>query len=817
MKPLTASACPALFEIATGRLHSLISFEQFVVGRSPDADLPVTNSACSRQQFRLLRQQDQWLIENLSKHNSTVHNGAPVVAPIVLAHGDVIQVDALQFEFRTAEHVVAGTLGFSDEAQLMATSTALSAAPSGPPTQIGASTAESSSSSMPSGSIAVHGQLLIGRDKGQVQILVDDPNVSRIHAQVQSKHGRIEITDLKSTNGTFHNGRQIETVTALKPGDRIDIGPMSFVCDGQNLIAKSRANNVELVGRSIRRIVPDRLTGMPLTLLDGINLVIRPKEFVCLLGPSGSGKSTLLSALSARVPATSGSVTLNQEDLYLNFEALKRDIAVVHQKDVMHDLLPVEVALNYTARLRLPADTTSAEIRTTIRTLLESVGLTHRRAVRIRDLSGGQLKRASLANEIISRPSLLFLDEVTSGLDEQTDREMMQLFRKVADEGKTVVCITHSVANVEQNCDLIVVLTVGGKLAFLGPPAEGLSYFQVRYLGDIYEKLAEAPAEVWQQRFEAHPCYSKYIDARMPPDESWEEPVPRRASALRERAKLFRYQLVLLTSRYFRIRMADSRSLLLMMGQCLLVAALLSLLFGDLTVDNANLPEIALNSRSLLFLMAVSTFWFGCNNSATEIVKERVIFSREVDVNLLPSAYYASKLILLGVIGVTQSMLLLLVVHMATAFSGNVLTYAGIFALLNVTGTAMGLLLSSLAKTEEQAVTLVPLVLIPQIILAGVISKLSGMLETFSEAFITTFWGMRALIPCLDDKLVTGLGAKEWSTKSACQMLALHFGVLVVTTLIVQALRDGRGSRFGRALARDRRRTPGRPPSRAAG
>ena len=131
---------------------------------------------------------------------------------------------------------------------------------------------------MLSGPIAVHGRLLIGRDQGRVQILVDDPNVSRIHAQVQSKHGRLEITDLNSTNGTFHNGRLIETVTALKSGDRIDIGPMSFACDGQNLIAKSRANNVELVGRNIRRIVPDRLTGKPLTLLDGVNLRCRHPE-----------------------------------------------------------------------------------------------------------------------------------------------------------------------------------------------------------------------------------------------------------------------------------------------------------------------------------------------------------------------------------------------------------------------------------------------------------------------------------------------------------------------------------------------------------
>ena len=102
--------------------------------------------------------------------------------------------------------------------------------------------------------------------------------------------------------------------------------------------------------------------------------------------------------------------------------------------------------------------------------MLGVVGLTQRRATLIRHLSGGQVKRASLAKEMICKPTLLFLDEVTSGLDEQTDRDMMDLFRQVADDGKTVVCITHNLANVEATCHLVAILTEGGRLAFFGPP-----------------------------------------------------------------------------------------------------------------------------------------------------------------------------------------------------------------------------------------------------------------------------------------------------------------------------------------------------------
>ena len=301
-------------------------------------------------------------------------------------------------------------------------------------------------------------------------------------------------------------------------------GPTWFFLTARHWCRTAGANNVELVCRNVTRVVKDQTSGKPLTLLDDITLVIRPREFVCLLGPSGSGKSTLLSALSARVPADSGHVSINGEDLYASFDALKQDIAVVPQKDVLHDLLTVKKALHYTAQLRLPPDTSGMEVDAAISEMLSVVGLSGRQNTRIRYLSGGQIKRASLANEIISRPSLLFLDEVTSGLDEQTDREIMSLFRQLADGGKTVVCVTHSLANVERACNLLVVLTPGGKLAFVGSPAEALAYFGIDRLGEVYERLSEKSAEEWKEAFRRNELFQKYVQSRLPSDNR--PPVP---------------------------------------------------------------------------------------------------------------------------------------------------------------------------------------------------------------------------------------------------------------------------------------------------
>jgi ABC-type lipoprotein export system ATPase subunit len=302
---------------------------------------------------------------------------------------------------------------------------------------------------------------VIGRNASQADFVLDHPHVSRRHATLSIESGQVVLTDLNSANGTFVNGQPIDAPTSLAPGGRVDIGPFGLRFDGEALVGRSRANEAELAARGVGRVVTNRATGQPLAILDGVDLVIRPGEFACILGPSGSGKTTLLAALSGRARPSSGSVLLNGDDLHVYFESLKENIAVVPQKDILHDALTVAEALRYTAELRLPPDTTAEEREANLADILAIVGLESRRDTPIRHLSGGQVKRASLANELIARPGLLFLDEVTSGLDEQADREVMELFRRVADGGRTVVCITHSLAAVAVVATLVGLHRIG--------------------------------------------------------------------------------------------------------------------------------------------------------------------------------------------------------------------------------------------------------------------------------------------------------------------------------------------------------------------
>lgn len=760
---------PALILAGAKEIHRLEGNPCFRVGRSPDADLSLLDPACSRRQFQIVCENGTHYLETLSTTSPTFCNGKPVTERTRLDDDAVIRAGQSQFQFVAVGRPIGAP------------------PPDLQPTAIGGGDANVQLA----GSIPLSAaDTLIGRDPSRANITLPHVQVSRVHARIKIVGPRALLADLNSANGTFVNGRRLVLPTMVNPGDQIVIGPYTLVFTGEALLPQVRVDNAQLVGRNLSRVVCDHSTGRSMTILDGVNLVARPREFVCLLGPSGSGKTTLLSVLSARSRADSGSVLLNQWDLYANFDSLKRDLAVVPQRDILHEQLTVEDALRYTAQLRLPPDTSPAEINRVVEETLSNVGLTDRGHVQLRHLSGGQRKRASLANELISNPSLLFLDEVTSGLDEQSDAEMMGLFRSVAERGKTVICVTHSLANVAQACHLVVILTPGGKLAFCGRPDEALEYFQISRLGEVYERLAEREPDDWQSRFARSEYCGRYVGARLPPEAPESHAAPAGpAGDWGRQWQDFQHQLPVLARRYLQVLLADRKALLGTLIQSLLVALLLILVFGRLDTLAANDPQKPLCSANLLFMMAVSCFWFGCNNSAKEMIKERAIYLKERQVNLHVSAYYASKLLLQTILAAVQSSLLFALVWWFCRVPGNSLGQWLLLLLTATAGTALGLLISSLASSEEVAVTMVPMVLLPQIILADAFKVLDGVPRTLARV-VTLYWSYGGLRRLLPDDLIAYLAAAPTAIDKATIMIAAHVVVLISAALAVLYLRD---------------------------
>jgi ABC-type multidrug transport system ATPase subunit len=344
------------------------------------------------------------------------------------------------------------------------------------------------------------------------------PTVSRMHALLYLDGKGGHILEDRSTHGTFVDGKRIHRRFNLTPGSTLQIGPFSLLYRREALELVDSGNQIRLDVHRLCRKVLDQ-TGQERTILHDISLVIEPGQLVALIGGSGAGKSTLMKTLLGIEPTTSGKVFLNGDDLRQNWGIYRSQIGYVPQDDIVHLDLTVSEVLQYACKLRLPPDT---DVQAVVNSTLGQVKLTHVRDVFVRDLSGGQRKRVSIGVELLADPKLFFLDEPTSGLDPGLDKEMMRLLRNLADQGRTVVLVTHATANIEV-CDRIVFLGRGGKLCYFGPPQKALTFFEMpsddwKYFSDIYLKLeqgsrAEGKNKVnyWVQKYAESPEYKTYI------------------------------------------------------------------------------------------------------------------------------------------------------------------------------------------------------------------------------------------------------------------------------------------------------------------
>ena len=557
-------------------------------------------------------------------------------------------------------------------------------------------------------------QIMIGRDPAS-QVRLDHPIVSWHHAEIARHDGNFDIRDLGSINGTFVNGQRVSGWTRLGTGSVIQIGPYRLEYDGQ----------VKAISTVVRE--GHRLDAIDLgvqvkdgrKILSDVTMSVHAGEFVSLVGGSGAGKSTLMKAMNGYNQATEGQMLIDGDDLYPNLDAYRTTMAYVPQDDIIHKELLVRSALRYAARLRLP-DANSSEVEKRVDDALRMVDMTAHADKPVHVLSGGQRKRVSIAVELLAQPDLLFLDEPTSGLDPGLEKKMMYDLNRLADQGKTVVLVTHATANIQQ-CDFVAFL-VRGRLAYYGPPDEAIKFFQASDFADIYLKLSETvdpnggkpvPSELqpyyqlalsksddqrgsavqagllWAENYKQSPLYQKYVIER----EFSHAPIGRsgrgsgssvpkryRDSALR--------QLVILAQRQFDLIRRDLRNLFVL----LIMMPVIGLLFmavshqQDLTgLRPATVAEIetdmkakldgqpvdtkeeyipASKAMSLVMMMGLALTQAGTFGAAYEIVKERAIFKRERAVNLSVGAYVFSKMIVLGAFAIFQVASVLIIVSL---------------------------------------------------------------------------------------------------------------------------------------------------------
>jgi ABC-type multidrug transport system ATPase subunit len=346
--------------------------------------------------------------------------------------------------------------------------------------------------------------LRIGRAPDN-EVTVGDLSVSRYHAELRrSGPDGYEIVDCSSHNGTFVNGQKV-TSALVTEADIIAVGPATFRLVGQELQEFIDTGDISLNVQDLGV----RLSGGK-QLLDRVSFPLSERCLLAVIGPSGAGKSTLLGALTGMQPAGQGSVLYDGRDLYQNYAELRYRIGLVPQQDIMHTQLSARRALRYAAELRFPRDTSGRERTQRVDEVIGELGLAKHARTRAESLSGGQRKRVSVALELLTKPSLLFLDEPTSGLDPGLDKSVMELLAKLAHDGRTVIVVTHSVANLDL-CDRLLVLVPGGQVAFFGPPGEGLRYFGQPGWAEVFQAFEAEPDRDWAGQFRQSPLPAQYV------------------------------------------------------------------------------------------------------------------------------------------------------------------------------------------------------------------------------------------------------------------------------------------------------------------
>ena len=571
-------------------------------------------------------------------------------------------------------------------------------------------------------------------------VRVEGPDVSALHAEIVSRGGGLHLRDLDSDSGTFIDGAEVLGWHPVQGGQILRLGDQCELSlpDSIAHLPPRRADDgmpVTLSGITKSVSVGGPFRTAERTILDDITLHIEPGEFVGILGASGSGKSTFIRCIAGLIDVTAGQISIAGQAESRHALAEDRRIAYMPQDVVIHELLSPRRALGYVARLK-GIGGGRADRNEIIRSALDRVGLGERLDVPIHRLSGGQRKRVALASELLGDPKLLLLDEATSGLDPATEADMMRLFRSLADEGRSVVCITHFPGRLEL-CDRIVFL-MEGKMVFVGTPAELKAFFGVGTIEDVYGRQGERSAEEWLEDYRRSATGRQHAGSAspLPAADARGDPSPHAAKGVAAQAAL-------LTQRYFDLLRSDWRTLILMFAQAPIIALMAAAVFGNIRFEFVE--QHAANTGQVIFVLVLAVLWCAGTLSVREIVKEESILRHEIRFGLNLPAYLASKLALLSFISVLQTFALLWILRYFTELTGNFVPQFIVLSMIAVVGVLLGLVVSSIAGGSDRAMTVLPVVLIAQAILSGGLATLDGIVLWIARLLVPAYWGMDGL------------------------------------------------------------------------
>lgn len=556
-----------------------------------------------------------------------------------------------------------------------------------------------------------------------------------------------------------------------------------------------------------------RKDGEDIPLVDRVSIRVPKGHFMAIVGPSGCGKTTLLKTIAGLNPESGGALFWDSRDLSKDGDFSPSEIGYVPQFSIAYEPLSVDESVEAATRLRVRCRNT-AELDHRIDRVLEETGLGPISDRQVKVLSGGQKRRLGLAMELVSDPKLLLCDEVTSGLDPRSEREIVRLLHDLSrKDGRIVLSVTHSLAHLELY-DSILVLHEG-RVAFHGPPEQLTHYFSVGDTEEVYPRLTTQPSERWHSSWQKHrESYQKMMDKsrallissgalHVPPTATLEADAPEAETV---RLPGFFSQFATLLSRRWRIFFRDRGQVFLQLA-IILCFPILVTIFSDKASGNirrfsdtrqTNLAAEIQEQQSvrsdqakvgsaisgIIMFQVVLLSLMGSNNSAREIAGERPIYEKEKFGGLRPTAYLASKVAFLACLVIGQSLWMAFFVNFFGTFRGDFIQHAGFLLLINAAMTAICLAISSLMRTAEQASLLSIYLVGFQLPLSGAVLALPESVEAFTRPFISAYWAWSGSVEALQTQVHDAVKSVIDTSLSAQNASLYALGAHIAVALI---------------------------------
>ena len=599
-----------------------------------------------------------------------------------------------------------------------------------------------------------------------------EPSQNRAHhVYLESFHGEIRVLNIRSVN--LYVFRYFGSETLFINGQPVRTGRVNILSQGSSIRTSgvSPVYYSDIVGRFMRATVDYDLVFEADNIefvfpggkkgLHTLNHREHSGQLLGIMGASGAGKSTLLNILNGTAKPSAGAVKINGVNIYTEPEKVKGLIGYISQDDLLIEDLTVFENLYYNAKLCFEG-INEYKLTKMVMSTLKNLGLYEIKDLKVgsplnKKISGGQRKRLNIALELIREPSILFVDEPTSGLSSRDSENIMDLLKELALKGKLVYVVIHQPSSdIYKMFDKLMILDTGGYPVYYGNPIDAISYFKAQ-INDVTSEDVECyncgnvnPEQVFNIiEGKVLDEYGQLTQARRVKPVDWNEKFLKSGKLEAELSKTNGVggelpkaakipsklaQFMVFITRDVRSKLADSQYMLINFLETPILAVMLAGLVkyfandevGYLFRENDNIP-------AYMFMCVVVALFFGLTVSAEEIIKDRKILKREKFLNLSRSSYLVSKIMIMFFISLVQTLSFVVIGNAILEIQGMNMSY---FLVLFSTACFANMLGLNISATFRNAVTiyiLIPFLIIPQLLLSGVIVEFDKLNPGFSS------------------------------------------------------------------------------------